>query len=161
MTLESDIALFRSIPLFAELPTEPLRLIAFSAVRLELAEKQVLFREGTRALSGYVVLSGALQLTKSENARHKADVRCEVGSLIGEIALFIDTKRPATAVAAMPSQVLEVERKAMLRMLNEYPDAAVVMRARLAERLHATVVDLWRVREALADPRERRRAGSG
>jgi CRP-like cAMP-binding protein len=161
MTLESDIALFRSIPLFADLPTEPLRLIAFSAVRLELAEKQVLFREGTRALSGYVVVSGGLTLSNGESARHRAEVRCEVGSLIGELALFIDTKRPATAVAAMPSHVLEIERKAMLRMLNEYPDAAVAMRARLVERLSVTVVDLWRVREALADPRERRQAGTG
>ena len=58
MSLDRDIALLTRIPLFSELPTEQLRLLAFSAVRLELPPDQVLFREGAKATSGYVVSSG-------------------------------------------------------------------------------------------------------
>jgi CRP-like cAMP-binding protein len=149
MTLDSDIALFKGIPLFADLPTEQLRLIAFGAVRLELVAGQVLFREGAKALSGFVVLSGAVQLTTGETSLRKTMATCEAGSLIGEIALLIETRRPATATATAPSQVLEIERKAILRMLNEYPGVAIRMRDRLANRLTATVADLSRVGEAL------------
>jgi CRP-like cAMP-binding protein len=155
MSLESDIALFRGIPLFATLPIEQLRLIAFGAVRLELAENQVLFREGTKALSGFVVLSGSVQLTAGTAPRRKIVAKCEPGSLIGEVALFIETRRPATAVALAASHVLEIERKAILGMLNEYPDVAVGMRATLAERLSATVGELSRVRQALLVPGQR------
>ena len=49
MSLDSDIALLRRVPLFVDLPTEQIRLLAFSAVQLELAPDQVLFREGARA----------------------------------------------------------------------------------------------------------------
>ena len=49
MSLDRDIALLSRVPLFAELTTEQLRLLAFSAVRLELSPGQVLFREGTLA----------------------------------------------------------------------------------------------------------------
>jgi CRP-like cAMP-binding protein len=149
VSLETDIALLRGIPLFAELPNEQLRLIAFSAVRLELSEGQVLFREGTKAQSGFVVLSGAVQLSAGEDARRKAMTTCEPGALIGEVALFVETRRPATAAAGAPSHVLEIERKAVLRMLNEYPVAAVQMQRTLGRRLTATVGELSRVRDAL------------
>jgi CRP-like cAMP-binding protein len=149
MSLETDIALFKGIPLFAGLPTEQLRLIAFSAVRLELSEGQVLFRKGSKAISGYVVLSGALELTAGEDVRRKSPVVCEPGALIGEIALFVATKRPATATAVKPSQVLEIERKLILRVLSEYPAVALRMRATLADRLSATAAELGRVRALL------------
>ena len=57
MSLDTDIALLKRIPLFADLPTEQMRLLAFSAVRLDLAQDQVLFREGAKASSGFVVSS--------------------------------------------------------------------------------------------------------
>ncbi len=150
MSLESDISLLRSIPLFAELPTEQLRQLAFSAVRLELPEGHVLFREATKAASGFVVSSGEIELTAGTGDKRRVVATCEVGSLIGEIALFVETKRPATATAVAASQVLEVERKVILRMLSEYPQIAVKMRAALSERLSATMGELTRVRQALA-----------
>jgi hypothetical protein len=63
MSLERDISLLARIPLFSELSTEQLRLLAFSAVRLNLSPGQVLFREGTLAGSGYVVVYGAIELS--------------------------------------------------------------------------------------------------
>ncbi len=150
MSLDSDIALLRGIPLFGELPTEQLRLLAFSAVRLELAAGQLLFREGAKATSGYVVSSGGLQLSVGEGKKKRIVTTCEIGSLVGEIALFVETRRPATATATVQSQVLEIERRVILRMLNEYPQIALSLRAILAERLNATVADLGRVRQTLA-----------
>ncbi|HVZ13266.1 MAG TPA: cyclic nucleotide-binding domain-containing protein [Bauldia sp.] len=150
MSLDGDIALIKRVPLFADLPTEQLRLIAFSAVRLELVAGQVLFREGARAQSGYVVSSGRVDLTVGEPGEDRQPVACDAGTLIGEIALFVETRRPATATAAVASQVIEIDRKLITRMLTEYPQAAVRMRATLSERLSATVFDLGKVRQALA-----------
>ena len=69
--------------------------------------------------------------------------------LIGEIALFIETKRPAMAMATRLSDVMEINRALVTRMLNEYPHVALRLRAALAERLTATVSELGRVRQAL------------
>jgi CRP-like cAMP-binding protein len=148
MSLDADIALLKRVPLFAELPTEQLRLIAFSAVRLDLVPGQVLFRAGAKADCGYVVSTGKIELA-GEGGDDKG-VSCEPGALIGEVALFIETRRPATATATAASQVIEIDRKLILRMLGEYPHLAVRMRAILADRLTATVFDLGKVRQALA-----------
>jgi CRP-like cAMP-binding protein len=161
MSLDGDISLLKRVALFADLPGEQLRLIAFSAVRLELVPGQVLFRGGAKAGSGYIVSSGRVELVQETDGKRETVALCEAGSLIGEIALFIETRRPATAVAAVASQVLEVDRKLVTRMLNEYPDIALRLRATLSDRLTATVSELTRVRQRLMsiDRLQPRRSG--
>jgi CRP-like cAMP-binding protein len=149
MSLDSDIALLKRVPLFVDLPTEPIRLLAFSAGRIDLADKQVLFREGATANSGFVVASGGIRMTVGDKNKVVAD--CEPGSLIGELALLIETQRPATATATTASQVLEIDRTLILRMLNEFPRVAVGWRTTMSERLMATVGELGRVRAALGN----------
>jgi CRP-like cAMP-binding protein len=158
MSLESDIALLRGIPLLATLPTEQLRLIAFGAVRMHVEAGHVLFSEGTKASSGYVVLEGKIQLTTGDARGRQVVATCEPGSLIGELALLTETRRPATATAIEATEVLEIERKVVLGLLAEHPDMAVQLRAMLAERLNATVAELSRVGHTLAGSETRPRA---
>src|SRR5262249_7212216 len=121
----------------------------FSAVRVDLVPGQVLFRAGAKADCGYIVSTGKIELAGASSDKKDA-VLCEPGALIGETALFIETRRPATATAVTASQVIEIDRRLILRMLGEFPHLAVRMRAILSDRLNATVFDLGRVRQALA-----------
>lgn len=147
MSLDSDMAVLRRVALFGDLPSEPLRLLAFSAGRRELAPHQVLFRAGDVAHSGFVVAEGAIQM--SSGAKRKTLATCEAGTLIGELALLVETRRPATAASVGNSVVLEIDRTLIIRMLNEFPRVAVKWRATMSERLMATVDELGKVRKAL------------
>lgn len=150
MSLEQDIALFKRVPLFSGLSAEPLRLIAFSAVRLDLAEGHTLFRADTKALSGFVVQEGRIELTDPGKRPGTATLgRFGPGTLLGETALFVETLRPATATAVEPSKVIEIDRNLMKRMLAEYPDVAAKLHAALRGRLAGTVSELASVGERL------------
>jgi CRP-like cAMP-binding protein len=149
MSLDSDIALLSRVPLFSELNSEQVRLLAFSALHRELRVDEVLFHEGAEAFSGYIVASGEIVMSRGEGKAKKTLATCEPGSLIGEIALFIATKRPATATATRLTDLIEINRALMTRMLNEYPHVALRLRAALTDRLTATVSELGRVRQAL------------
>ena len=149
MSLDRDISLLSRVPLFSELSTEQLRLLAVSAVRLELSPGQVLFREGATAGSGYVVAFGGIEMSIGQAGKRKVVMTCEAGSLIGELALFIETKRPATATAIVSTEVLDIDRKLVTRMLNEYPHVAVRLRKTLAGRLTATIGELGKIQKAL------------
>jgi CRP-like cAMP-binding protein len=150
MSLDRDITLLSQVPLFSELGTEHLRLLAFSAVRTELLADQMLFREGSPAGSGFVIAGGELELSIGQGRNRKVVGKCEPGSLVGEIALFVETRRPATATALKHTELLEINRGQVVRMLNEYPHVALRLRATLSERLKVTVGELSRVRQALA-----------
>ena len=149
MSLDRDITFLSRIPLFAGLETEQLRLLAFSAGHLELAPGQVLFREGATADSAYIVAFGGVEISVMQGQKRQVLTSCEAGSLIGETALFIETRRPVTATAIASCELIEIDRKLMTRMLNEYPHVAVKIRSKLAGRLAATVSELDKIQDSL------------
>lgn len=139
MTLEQDIALLSTVPLFAELANDHLRLIAFSATRLELPAGRVLFRADSKALSGFVVMKGEVELSDGHGEGHRRLGLFGPGTLLGEVALFVETRRPATATATTETLVIEIDRTLMRRILTEYPDVAGRMHRRIADQLMETV----------------------
>ena len=72
------------------------------------------------------------------------------GTLIGELALLTETKRPVTATAREPSSVVRIPRQLFLKTLEGYPDAAVRMRDAMAARVNRTAGEFARVRNVLA-----------
>lgn len=143
MALDDDIALLARIPLFASLGAEPLRLLAFSAEARTLKAGDVLFKEGQAADGGYAVAEGSLVLTDTGGLAERV---AGPGALLGEVALIVETLRPATATAREPCQVLRIPRSLFRRVLTEFPDAAQRVHEEFREKMRATIADLNRVR---------------
>jgi CRP-like cAMP-binding protein len=150
MGLETDIATLSRVPLFQQLGDEEKRLLAFSAARVELEANQTLFEKDAAADGAYVLVSGRIDLTDESGDGRRILASCGPGTLIGEMALFTDTMRPARAVASAPSMLLGVSRMLMRRMLEEYPDAASRIYERLTGYFVATVCECEPFAELLA-----------
>lgn len=141
MALEDDIRRLSRISLFRALETDALRLIAFGAETRILRAGDILFRKGDRSDAGFIVLSGSVALdAKSDGSPPAHVVRPE--SLIGEVALLVETERRATAMAREPSTVLKISRELFHRVLREYPESAKRLRAAMASELKSFVRDL-------------------
>lgn len=131
MALNDYVQQLTKIGLFKSMTMEAVRLIAFSAEARILRPGDVLFQEGEAADGGYVVLSGALALTR-------ADTNAQLvgpGALIGEMALITEMERYATATAQEVTGVLRISRSLFHRILQEFPDSAAGLQAEFAERL--------------------------
>lgn len=136
--LLDDTALLRSIPILSGLNDEQLKIIAFSSTRETFREGQVLFREGDFADRGYVVRSGSVLLTQTVD---RAEVERAVygpGSLVGELAMLTDIRRPATAVARSDSSFMVITRELFHRVLEAYPELAL----KLHQSIRARVLEL-------------------
>lgn len=149
MTLERDIDLLKRIPFFEGIAAEPLKLIAFSADGRDLADGQFLFSAGDPAEGGFVVVEGRVDLVDETKTPPKVLDRLGPGALIGELALIVETKRPATALAVGRARVLTVRRSLFRRMLDEYPEIAVTLRDRIAERLTALSPEIGRIHDVM------------
>lgn len=132
MALTDDIAVLARAPLLGLLDQDALRLLAFAAETRRLRAGDVLFRQGDRSDGAYVVGQGTIRLDPGEGGEI---VEVGPGSLIGQSALFTRVRRPATAVAAEPSQVLRIPPALIRRVLEEFPGAATAIRAALAAEL--------------------------
>jgi CRP-like cAMP-binding protein len=94
-----------------------------------------------------VVQEGSFRL--ESKARSTDEVVVGPGTLLGEMALIAETKRPATAIAREPSTVIRISRSLFLRMLEGYPEAAQLLREQLAARIAQSAGDLRNVRTML------------
>ncbi|WP_428032152.1 cyclic nucleotide-binding domain-containing protein [Ancylobacter sp.] len=152
MSIEDDIAFLERVPTLALMGREALRVIAISVEHFVLARGEALFHEGEPADCAYVVRSGTFLIAPDDPdlaARPGNAARVGEGALIGEMALLTETRRPATAAALEPAEVLRIPRNMFLRTLESYPDAARELTRRLSERVSATLADLDRVRQRL------------
>ena len=122
MTIEDDIAFLERVPALAILGRDALRILAIGTENRYVHEGVTLFAEGEQADGAYVVQEGSFDLVSRDNGT--ADASVGPGTLIGEVALISETRRPVSAVAREPSSVVRIPRQLFLKMLESDPDAA-------------------------------------
>jgi CRP-like cAMP-binding protein len=146
MTIEDDIGFFERVPTLGLLGRQALRILAIGAETRYIHVGETLFNVGDEADGAFVIQEGRFSLTGSADGREIA-----VGpfALLGEIALFTETRRPATATALEPSTVLLVPRPLFIKMLDSFPDAARKLRDIMASRLDQSSREISGVRAVL------------
>jgi MFS family permease len=105
-----QIALLRSLPLFAELPTPPLEGLARSLTPVTVREGTELIRQGDPGDAYYAIAAGELDAIQDGHLLR----RCGRGEGVGEIALLRAIPRTATVVAHTDATVYKLDREPFL-----------------------------------------------
>ena len=129
-----DARRFADIPFLANLDETALDAIAFASETKILRRGERLFAHGEPGDCAYVLINGRLQLS---GGNRQDSLVVEPGSLIGEMALLVESPRRNKADALEASVVLLISREAFLRMLKKHPASAIRLRAYCARRLAA------------------------
>ena len=148
MTVEDDIAFFVRVPTLNLLGRQALRILAIGAQTRYVHGGEVLFTAGEEAEGSFVVQEGRFNLAPASSGDGKAIV---VGpyALLGEIALFTESTRSATATALEPSSVLLIPRPLFLKMLDSFPDNVRRLREVFAGRLNQSTREISNLRAVL------------
>ena len=147
MTIEDDITFLEQVPVLRRLGAGALRILAIGAENLSVRAGQVLFTAGETADGAFVVQSGSFSLKPERAGEH--ELVAEAGTLLGELALLAETRRPATATARENSTVLRISRVMFLKMLEGYPEAARRLREMMATRADQWSREMDNVRDSL------------
>lgn len=127
------------IPLFSSLDRPALERMLAEARLLRATAGELIFSQGDPGDRLYVVIEGSVSIFLEGSPRlHLADL--EEGAFFGEIALFTDRPRGATAQVRTDAELLAISRQAVLHALREQPTALAVLLSFLRERLVDTVV---------------------
>ena len=154
MSIEDDIAFIERVPTLRMLGRPALRILAIGAESRYVHKGEVLFNAGDTTDCGYVIQEGSFSLTTGP--KFTAEVIAGPGTLLGELALIAETKRPATATARESSTVIRISRSLFLKMLQDYPEAADILRDQIAARARHALAEMTDVRailDASAAPR--------
>lgn len=131
MSIEDDIALFNRVPTLNLLGMAALNVLAIGAEHRNYEYGDELFRMGDEADSGYVVRRGSFRVSAVERIN---ETIVGPGALIGELALMVPMRRPATAMAIEHSSVVRLSRSLFQRVLESHPDAARRLRDEISVR---------------------------
>jgi MFS family permease len=127
-----EIALLRSLPLFAELPGPAIEALAASLTPAELRAGTVLIRQGDPGDAYYAIAAGELDVQQDGRFLR----RCGRGEGIGEIALLHSIPRTATVIAHSAATVYRLNREpfltAVLGHARTHREAHRIASARLA-----------------------------
>lgn len=105
-----EIALLRSLPLFAELPAPAIEGLAAALTPVHLPADAVLIRQGDPGDAYYAIASGELDALQDGHFLR----RCGRGEGVGEIALLRAIPRTATVIVHSAATVYELNRELFL-----------------------------------------------
>ncbi|MBN9076251.1 MAG: cyclic nucleotide-binding protein [Rhizobiales bacterium 65-79] len=140
MALDDDIRLLSGVPLFQSFTPDQLRLLAFGAENMRLAQGQILYEAGARADGAFVVAAGSIGLFR-EDVEGERILLASIGpgAMLGELALIADAVRPTGAVAVEDTELVRLSRRLFHRILQEYPELAAALHNQIAEGLASMV----------------------
>jgi CRP/FNR family cyclic AMP-dependent transcriptional regulator len=145
--------LLAQIPLFQGLSDDDREVLAQRLTEKRLAAGEIVFSQGDKGSSMYIVQSGAVQIYlpgKDEGSPPSPlsppsppvppvplrDVR--TGEYFGELSIFDDKPRSASVRAAVDTVLLELTRRELAEHLARSKDAAMTILTEMAERLRET-----------------------
>lgn len=133
------IELLRSIALFEELNEEDLAELATHVIERSFKAGDLIFNQGDAGTEMYVVAAGHVNIHLPGEASRRISLKdIAVGEYFGELALFDDKPRSASALATTDATLLELSRETLSDYLAKRPTAAMPILRTMAERLRET-----------------------
>jgi MFS family permease len=117
---ESELALLRSIPIFAPLPPVTLEQLASLLSRVRVAAGDVVFHQGDRGDRFYVIAAGEVTVTPEG----RPPVTLGPGDYFGEIALLRDVPRTAAVTARTDAKLYALERDVFIAAVTGHAPSA-------------------------------------
>lgn len=145
MSLEQEVELIRRFPIFSKIAPAKQKLLCFSSERLTYSPGQEMFHQGDDGDACYVVIDGTVDITVDRPGKPPLKISTvEANGIVGEIAIFGNVKRTASATAHSRIEVLRISADLFRSVIRENPDAAIELIRSLTERLANTTAILTR-----------------
>lgn len=151
MSLNEEVELLRSVPLFAKIEPSKLKLLAFTSERLTFPAGQNLFAQGDMGDAAYVIVDGNADVVIETPNGPITVAKVGKNDFVGEIAILIDVPRTATITPTTKLETLKISKDLFFRMVAEFPEMAVEIMRELARRLEQTNLKLTEANRKLAE----------
>lgn len=123
------------------------RMLTAAGGPVELPPGSSLFRTGDPGDAAFVILEGELEVRRhSADGREVRIVALSAGAVVGEMAVFDGSPRSADVLATRRCRLWRIPRAALLRLLEQSPQAALTLLAELSRRIRQSNSDLEEAR---------------
>ncbi|HYM97255.1 MAG TPA: cyclic nucleotide-binding domain-containing protein [Candidatus Sulfotelmatobacter sp.] len=132
-----ELIALKRVPLFSTLTLEQLASIDRLMVTRHYGRGESIFRRGDAGAELFVVLEGEVRIHLDHDGHEVTLARVGGGKVVGEMSLFDDQPRSASAVAIIDTTVRVLRRDRMRAIVHEHPDVLLEFVKNLSQRLRA------------------------
>jgi CRP/FNR family cyclic AMP-dependent transcriptional regulator len=138
-SLVDATSLLRSIPLFEGLEEDDLVALSAALEPRSFRAGTMIFSQGDTGSAMYIVESGDINIHLPGEASRRISLKdIARGEYFGELSLFDDKPRSASALATSNTVLLELQRDTLEDYLERRPRAAMAILRTMSERLRET-----------------------
>ena len=134
-------------------PEDEVRRLADAVRRRRYTRGEVLFRQGEKGESCFIVAEGALKgeiIYEEKKKRFTSEFRVGVGGIFGEMSLFTGLPRTATGIIEGEAELLEITAENFGELLSRNPQLAEVMAELVSSRNQKNAEFLGKIKELSA-----------
>lgn len=136
-----DPLLLRQFDLFKPVPVEIIRPLSQHAQLVEVPRRKVVMEKNQHAHSLGLLLDGRLQgVDMTLDGREAGLYFVEPGDFFGELAVVDQLPTHEFVISLAPSRFVTMPAPVILQLINEVPQVAAIINARLARRLREALV---------------------
>ena len=78
-----------------------------------------IFKQGARGENLHIIRRGSVTLSRESNGEHIVVAQLQTGAIVGEMSLMGDPVRRESAIAAVLTETIELDRKSFVRMIQQ------------------------------------------
>ncbi|MDC9823455.1 cyclic nucleotide-binding domain-containing protein [Devosia sp. ZB163] len=139
---DKNAALIRQVPIFAELSDAECDDLWAAGQVVSVPAGEFIIREGDPGDSLYIILEGALEVTKRDGANEITLATRGPREVLGEMSLIEQAPRTASVRATVPSKLLAIGPEAFRQLLAGHSEAAATLLRTVTARLRSTEASL-------------------
>jgi CRP-like cAMP-binding protein len=128
------------IPLFSDLPKEAFIEILVQMTMRDMKPGDAVIREGEIGDSFFVIASGKVRVARKAENGELILAYLTDGAFFGEMALLQDGARTASVIVEEDSQLFEISRGVLDRVVAQFPNVARILRNFYTQRLLSTTM---------------------
>lgn len=155
MIVIERILFLKKISIFSSLSSYELRKIAEVVSEEDFAAGEILFSEGDFGDCMYLVIEGKISIFTGKPPAIKILAGFEKGNFFGEMGLYDDKPRAASAMADQNSKVLVLRKGEFCDLISEFPMVALGIMKELNNRIRATNKKLHIIEKNVVDSSSR------
>ncbi|GAB4544168.1 MAG: hypothetical protein Fur002_17160 [Anaerolineales bacterium] len=152
LSLAEKMIVLKEAPFFRNIPTRNLAAMAEVSQEKTYHAGERIFKTGEPGGALYIIVDGQVKIEQEKREGTTLLATLENDASFGEMSLFDDSPRSASAIAARESSILEVTRAPIIALTAQSPDMALELIAVLSQRIRETSERL--ADAARARPRE-------
>jgi len=137
-----ELIALKQVPLFSALTLEQLASLDRLMVTRHYAKGETVFRRGDVGAELYVVVDGEIRVHLDHAGREVTLARHRSGNVLGEMSVFDEEPRSASAQAMADTTVRVLRRDRLQAIVHEHPEVLLEFIKSLSQRLRAMDANL-------------------